>query len=71
MKNNFSMILGANLLKLEDVAQATHISRTTLTNLYYRRTENVQLSTLRKICDYLEVPLSDLIEYTPQTAVKQ
>lgn len=71
MQNNFSMILGAKLLKIEDVAQATSISRTTLTNIYYRRAENVQLATLRKICDYLGCDLSELVEYHPQMAVKQ
>lgn len=70
MQNNFSMLLGAKLLKIEDVAQATSISRTTLTNIYYRRAENVQLSTLRKICDYLQVSLSDLIEYQPQSVTQ-
>jgi len=64
--NNFSTILGAKLLKIEDVNKATGISRTTLTNLYYKRQNNVELKTLRKLCDYLKVPLSELIEYTPQ-----
>lgn len=71
MQNNFSTLLGAKLLKIEDVAQATSISRTTLTSIYYRRAENVQLSTLRKICDYLGCDLSELVEYHPQTTVKQ
>lgn len=71
MKNNFSTILGSKLLKIEDVAQATGISRTTLTNIYHRRAKNVQLDTLRKLCDYLEIPLSDLVEYTPKALVNQ
>ncbi|MCP9333995.1 helix-turn-helix domain-containing protein [Lentilactobacillus hilgardii] len=66
MKNNFSTILGFRLLKIEDVAKATGISRTTLTSIYYRRSKNVKLDTLRKLCDYLQIPLSELIEYKPK-----
>ncbi|KRO07547.1 hypothetical protein IV64_GL001474 [Lactiplantibacillus xiangfangensis] len=61
------MILGARLLKIDDVTKGTGISRTTLTNIYYRKSENIELKTLRKICDFLQIPLSELIEYTPQT----
>ena len=46
--------------------KATGISKTTLTDIYYQRAKNVQLDTLMKICDYLQVSLSDLIEYEPQ-----
>lgn len=68
--NNFSKILGAKLLKIEDVNKATGISRTTLTNLYCRRQNNVELNTLKKICDYLQISLSDLIEYIPESIAK-
>ncbi|EPI2198623.1 TPA: helix-turn-helix domain-containing protein [Enterococcus hirae] len=66
MKNNLSKILGERLLKVSDVFKATGISKTTLTDIYYQRAKNVQLDTLMKICDYLQVSLSDLIEYEPQ-----
>ncbi|WP_337588896.1 helix-turn-helix transcriptional regulator [Levilactobacillus koreensis] len=66
MVNNFSTLLGSRLLKIDDVYKATGISRTTLTELYYRRKANVELRTLKKICDYLQVSLSELIEYTPK-----
>ncbi|EME8160575.1 helix-turn-helix transcriptional regulator [Enterococcus faecium] len=66
MKNNLSKILGERLLKVSDVFEGTGISKTTLTDIYYQRAKNIQLDTLMKICDYLQVPLSDLIEYKPQ-----
>ncbi|MDT2836003.1 helix-turn-helix transcriptional regulator [Enterococcus durans] len=66
MKNNLSKILGERLLKVSDVFKATGISKTTLTDIYYQRAKNIQLDTLMKICDYLQVSLSDLIEYEPQ-----
>lgn len=66
MKNEFSTILGARLLKIDDVSKNTGISRTTLTDFYYMRTKNIQIKTLIKICDYLQISLSDLIEYNPK-----
>ncbi|MCV3325560.1 helix-turn-helix transcriptional regulator [Pediococcus pentosaceus] len=66
MKNNFSTLLGAKLLRIQDVSRATGISRTTLTNIYYREAKNIQLKTLMGICDFLQVSLSELIEYHPQ-----
>ena len=66
IKNNLSRILGARLLKISDVSRATGVSRTTLTEIYHRRVSNIQLETLTKICDYLQIPLSELIEYQPE-----
>ena len=37
INNNFSKLLGERLLKISKVSEETGISRTTLTNLYYRR----------------------------------
>ena len=65
IKNNLSRVLGERLLKISDIHEATGISRSTLTEIYYRRNENVKLETLQKICDYLQIPLSELIEYDP------
>lgn len=65
MKNNFSKILGERLLKISDVHFNTGVSRSTLTELYYKRATNIQLETLVKICDYLQIRLSELIEYIP------
>lgn len=66
MKNNLSAILGEKLLKISDVSNGTGISTTTLANVYYQRTYDFRISTLTKICDYLQIPLSELIEYEPK-----
>ena len=66
MKNNLSLILGMKRLRVSDIHAGTGISRTTLSDLYYQRSSNVQLETLQKICDYLQIPLSELIEYVPE-----
>lgn len=66
MKNRLSTILGERLLKISDIHEHTGIARSTLTEIYYQRATNVELETLIKICDYLQVSLSDLIEYAPR-----
>ncbi|WP_303753306.1 helix-turn-helix transcriptional regulator [Enterococcus sp. S86.2] len=66
MINNFSRILGERLLKISQVSTETEISRTTLTNFYYKRNKNISYQTLEKICDYLEISLSELLEYEPK-----
>lgn len=71
MNNEFSAILGAQLLSISKVHEDTGIARSTLTSLYYRRAKNVKLDTLRKLCDYLQIPLSKLIEYTPKEPTKE
>lgn len=65
MENELSRILGERLIKVSDVHKATGISKVTLTDIYYQRSKNVQIKTLRKICDYLQISLSDLIDYDP------
>ena len=69
MNNNLPKLLGEKLLKISDLHEATGISKTTLTAIYYQRAVNVNLRTLQKICDYLQVSLSELIEYDPKKEV--
>lgn len=69
MKNNFSKILGERLLSITDVSKETGISRSTLTSFYYRKNSMIQYETLIKICDYLQINLSELIEYEPKQEV--
>lgn len=61
--NKFSAQLGARRLKITNVARATGISRTTLTNLYYDRNTTISLETLDKLCDYFNCSVNDLFEY--------
>lgn len=66
MSNRLSIILGQRLLKISDVSIGTGISTTTLGNIYYQKSKDIKISTLTKICDYLQIPLSELIEYEPK-----
>lgn len=67
MKNNLAAIMGDRLVTITDVYKATGIARSTLVRLYYRRAKNISLETLKTLCDYFGISLSDLIEYNPKT----
>ena len=63
INNKFSVILGEKLLKISKISKDTGISRTTLTNLYYRRINQISFDVLDKLCKYLNCTISDIIEY--------
>lgn len=65
MKNNISKIFGERLLNIAEVAEASGISRSTLTLIYYRKTKGIQFETVEKLCNYLQLPMSELFEYIP------
>lgn len=67
MNNNLSGLLGQRLISISKLHDETGVSRSTLIGLYYKRADSVNTATLKKICDYLQIPLSELIEYTPDT----
>lgn len=50
--------------KVSDIHEDTGISKTTLTALYYERTENPDSKTLLKIANCLNVTLDELL--TPE-----
>lgn len=61
--NKFSILLGERLTKISKVAQETGISRTTLTNIYHRRSEGITFDVLDKLCKYLNCGITDIFEY--------
>ena len=61
--NKFSTLLGSKFLKITKVSRETGISRTTLTNLYFRRSIGISFEVLDKLCGYLNCKVSDLFEY--------
>lgn len=66
--NNLSTILGSRLLTIGDVVAGTGLHRNTVSKIYHRKADSVRLETFKRICDYLKVPLSELIEYVPESA---
>ena len=74
INNKISATLAGRLLKISQVARDTGISRTTLTNLYYRRSKAVSFDTLDKLCKYLHCGIGDILDYTaaePQPIIRK
>ena len=65
VRNNFPALLGDRLESITTVARCTGISRTTLTNLYYRRTQQISLDVLEKLCQHLDCTPNDIFECRP------
>ena len=64
MNNNFRVLLARQRKKVSDVHEATGISKTTLTGLYYERTKNPETETLLNVAHYLGVTIDELL--TPE-----
>ena len=62
---NLAAIMGERRLKISKVAADTGISRTTLTALYYDYGKGVQFDTANKLCEYLDVDMSELFIFAP------
>ena len=63
ISNKFSSLIAGKLLKITKISQETGISRTTLTNLYYRRIKQIDLETLDRLCSYLKCNVNDILEF--------
>lgn len=63
--SNFAQILYDKGIKLKDVCEQTGISKDTLSGLFHNKSEEIHFHSLEQICNYLNVPLSDLLEYDP------
>ncbi|MEX6013346.1 helix-turn-helix domain-containing protein [Mammaliicoccus sciuri] len=68
MKNNLSVLLGANRIRVTELSEKTGIATSTLYNLYHEKTLNPDIKTVLKICDYFNITLNDFfcVEQTYQ-----
>ncbi|NQP20134.1 helix-turn-helix transcriptional regulator [Streptococcus suis] len=64
MKNNMRVLLAKRGEKVSHVAEATGISKSTLTALCYERTKKPDIETLQKVANYLGVTIDELL--TPE-----
>ena len=62
MRNNMRLLLAKQRKKTSDVAEATGISKSTLTALYYERAKNPSLETLKKVSDYFNITIDELLK---------
>lgn len=66
MDNKLSAIMGARLLGVGEVAKGSNLSRNTVSQIRNKHAENVTIPTLMKLCDFLQVPLHELVDYDPR-----
>lgn len=63
---NLSKIMGERKVKMTELVERSNTNRNTSTNIYYERNlENIKLESFMRICDGLNIPLSELLEYDP------
>lgn len=69
LKNNLRIIMAEQRIdNVSDLITITGLSRNALNKLWHNENlESMKLETLMIVCDKLDVKLSDLIEYIPET----
>lgn len=60
--NNLSIILGQRLEKISTLSQNTGLSRSTLTEMYYKRLKGISLKTLETLCLYFDCDVGDILK---------
>lgn len=61
MKNNLRVILANKKMKVSDLHRQTGISKGTLTAIFYEKSKNPSIMTIKKIAKALNVSIDDLI----------
>lgn len=62
--------LGEKRVNQAELAKMVNIRPNTVNDLYHNLADRVSLETLDLICEYLEISLSDLLEWTPNKEPK-
>jgi putative transcriptional regulator len=63
--NRLSRLLGERRLSVRQVAADTRLSYRGLLDLYHDRTRGIEFETLGRLCNYLRVPPTALLEWVP------
>jgi putative transcriptional regulator len=66
--NHLSEIMGRKRLKIADVVAGTGLAINTVSGLYHDKVKRVDLETLDKLCDFLEVGIGDILEHVKEGA---
>jgi len=65
IRNNLAVLLAERSLKITRVARDTGISRNTITSTAQNDGKMIQLETINKLCQYLDVNPEQFFEYLP------
>ena len=61
--NRLAILMAERLVKITEISKVTGISRTTLTNLYYKRAKSISFDVLNELCKYFKCDICDLFEH--------
>lgn len=62
MKNNLSVLMGRERISANELHKRTGISKTTIHFLYYEKTENPEIKTVKKLCDYFNCTFDEFFK---------
>lgn len=65
IKIHLSRILGERKMSQRDLAKKTGIRPNTISAMYHETIKRLDIDILDKICEVLDIQVSDLIEYVP------
>ena len=61
--SNLAVLLAERKLKVADLVRSTGINKSTLHKLYNDESVRIDLETIDRICDYLDVQVGDLFVF--------
>lgn len=70
IKIHLSRILGEKRMSQAELARQTGIRPSTISDIYNKMTERLNIEYLDRICEYLDCSITDLIEYIPNKQKK-
>lgn len=65
IRNNLALLMTQKRRRVNELANATGISRNTITSTAQNNGKMIQLSTINKLCQSLDVTPTDFFEYVP------
>ncbi len=65
-----SALMGERKLRISDVMRDTGISRNALTRIYREEVDRLDLDILEKLCRYLDVEISDMLQLEDGTSIQ-
>ncbi len=70
IKIHLSRILGEKRITQTELARQTGIRLSTISDIYNKMTERLNIEYFDRICEYLDCSITDLIEYIPNKQKK-
>lgn len=68
--NRLSEIMGRKRLSQKDVVAGTGLSVNTVAGMYHDSSKRVDLDTLDKLCEFLEVGVGEILEHKKEASAE-